>query len=518
MKSGGYSGRGPAMIEKWLVPYALGGRRKGAAGRMVQLLMALMLFAQLGAVTLMPVPAVADDPVSIFLSARLPSNVIIVDHQCVDISRIPSSALDLARSSLKIWYGHTSHGSQITTGMENLVSQYGAAYNFNADGSGGALSYQEVSADLGLEGDLGWRDATRSQLDLPDNDTNVVIWSWCGGVSENTKEGIDVYLNAMNQLEADYPGVAFVYMTGHLDGTGESGNLNVRNNQIRSYCRANNKILFDFADIESYDPSGNYFLNRNATDNCDYVDGNWAQEWCAARPTSGLCRTCECAHSQALNCNLKGRAFWWMLARIAGGAIPPPCGNIGAFLNGAWYLDYNGNGAWNGAVTDRQFSFGNATMKPVTGDWNGNGIAEIGTFLNGTWYLDYNGNGAWNGTPADKQYSFGNAIMKPVTGDWDGNGITGVGTYLNGTWYIDYNGNGVWNGTGGGDRLYTFGNSSMKPVTGNWNGTGGTEIGAYYNGTWYLDYSGNGVWGGVAGGDRLYSFGNASMKPVSGVY
>jgi hypothetical protein len=202
--------------------------------------------------------------------------------------------------------------------MENLQSLYGTNYNFNEAGSGGALSYQEVSADLGLVGDLAWRNATRSQLDQPLNDRNVVIWSWCGGVSDNTKEGIDIYLNAMNQLEIDYPGVTFVYMTGHLDGSGASGNLNVRNNQIRSYCIANNKVLFDFADIESYDPGGSYFLDLNANDNCDYNGGNWAQEWCAANPSSELCRTCECAHSQALNCNLKGRAFWWMLARVAG--------------------------------------------------------------------------------------------------------------------------------------------------------------------------------------------------------
>jgi len=122
----------------------------------------------------------------------------------------------------------------------------------------------------------------------------------------------------MNQLETDYPGVTFVYMTGHLDGTGVAGNLHVRNNQIRDYCIANNKVLFDFADIESYDPDGNYYLDRGADDNCNYDGGNWAIEWCAAHPGNSLCDWCDCAHSQPLNCNLKARAFWWMLARLAG--------------------------------------------------------------------------------------------------------------------------------------------------------------------------------------------------------
>jgi uncharacterized repeat protein (TIGR01451 family) len=140
------------------------------------------------------------------------------------------------------------------------------------------------------------------------------------------------YLDSVSVLEAEYPGVTFVYMTGHLEGTGVDGNLNVRNDQIRSHCRANNKVLFDFADIESYNPDGVEFMSRLARDTC-YYDGNgdgsvdsanWAQEWCASHAGDPLCATCSCAHSEPLNCNLKGRAFWWMLARIAG--WPGPLG------------------------------------------------------------------------------------------------------------------------------------------------------------------------------------------------
>ena len=109
-------------------------------------------------------------------------------------------------------------------------------------------------------------------------------------------------------------------MTGHLDGTGEKGNLNIRNNQIRNFCKKNNKILFDFADIESYDPDGKYFLDKGADDGCNYtedgVQKNWADEWCNNHP--GECPSCSCAHSKSLNCILKGKAFWWMMAKLAG--------------------------------------------------------------------------------------------------------------------------------------------------------------------------------------------------------
>ncbi|CDH45055.1 hypothetical protein [Candidatus Contendibacter odensensis] len=41
-------------------------------------------------------------------------------------------------------------------------------------------------------------------------------------------------------------------------------------------------------------------------------------------------------------------------------------------------------------------------------------------FRNGTWFLDYNGNGAWDGCGVDRCYagSFGQAGDLPVAGKW----------------------------------------------------------------------------------------------------
>ena len=165
---------------------------------------------------------------------------VIIDDTKAKLSLLSSEDIENAKSKLHIAYGHTSHGSQIISGMEGLVRFKGSLYSFNNGGSDGALDLRDRpfsgASDLGNPNRTAWATATRIYLD--DNpDINVIIWSWCGQVSPATEEDINTYLNLMSQLEADYPGVKFVYMTGHLDGSGEDGNLNIRNDKIRNYCR-----------------------------------------------------------------------------------------------------------------------------------------------------------------------------------------------------------------------------------------------------------------------------------------
>ena len=265
---------------------------------------------------------------------------IVADHTRAVV--VPDSAITLAKSTLHIAYGHTSHGSQLVTGMNALMS-HNPLYSWSSGGAGGALDLR----DYAMGGDVGyypqWVNNTLAYLGTPVPATgrgadhplvNVVIWSWCGqaaGYSE--QQMIDRYLAPMTQLESTYPGIKFVYMTGHLNGTGVDGNLNLRNNQIREYVQLNDKILFDFADIESYDPSGAEFLSRLANDECYYdsnndgstnhSDRNWAVDWISANPVADLTYLANshcggCAHSEKLNCVLKGRAIWWLWASLAG--------------------------------------------------------------------------------------------------------------------------------------------------------------------------------------------------------
>lgn len=251
---------------------------------------------------------------------------MIIDHRCTDLKDVPLEWIDKAKTDLHIAYGHTSHGSQITTGMSGLVSfanapNGGLTYAWNNGGTDGALDLRDSpfsgASDLGNPDRTAWATATRNYLNAH-SDVNVIMWSWCGQVSSAAAADIETYLNLMSALEKDYPNVKFVYMTGHTDGSGLTGNLHVRNQQIRDYCDANKKTLFDFEDIESYDPDGKYFGDKNVTDSCSYSGGNWATEWQNSHTKGVDWYDCSSVHSEPLNANLKAYAAWWLWARLAG--------------------------------------------------------------------------------------------------------------------------------------------------------------------------------------------------------
>lgn len=245
------------------------------------------LLAVLLAIVIATVPAASAAP-------------LVADHHAADaFDAVPAPWFQVVRDHYRLFYGRTSHGSQVETGLEMLAAADPVRW------AGPTMTL--YGSDLGTLGELDWVTATRSHL-AGHPECNAVMWSWCGGVSVNTPEGIDAYLQAMDQLESDFPGVRFIYMTGHLDGTGPEGLLYQNNDRIRAWCTAHDKTLFDFADIESWDPGGTWY--PDGSDACE-----WCADWCDLRDCPGCG---DCAHSHCFNCYRKGRAFWWLLARDRG--------------------------------------------------------------------------------------------------------------------------------------------------------------------------------------------------------
>ena len=282
--------------------------------------------------------------------------IINHDHAHLeDLKSIPIEWIEEVKKGLNIAYGHTSHGSQLTSGMANLDAFMGGndIYVFGTVGADddtilefydfsggfGATLTTTSANDLGNPNDDAWAAATEEYLDHPSNPgTNVIMWSWCGIGGHN----ITRYLAHMEYLISAYSDggskgrnstneVKFVFMTGHVDGQGINGTNFLQNELIREHCRTHNRILFDFADIESHDPDDNYFLDKNVDDGCGYTGGNWATEWIVGKnemtstsdtannePNGGDWYQCGAAHTHPLNSNLKAYACWYLFARIAG--------------------------------------------------------------------------------------------------------------------------------------------------------------------------------------------------------
>lgn len=361
---------------------------------------------------------------------------ILIDHRHVDVAQLTQAQIERAKAALHIAYGHTSHGSQLTEGMTGLVGFANGggkglalpanAFAWNHGGSGGALDLH----DYAMCDDVGyypaWVVCTSNYLDDPANsNVNVIVWSWCGQMDDKYAAGTltNEYLRPMATFERDYPHVAFVYMTGHVDIWDDADNK-AACQVIRDWCSVSNRILYDFNDVEHHDPDGTYFEFVN--DDCAVYAGaggaaigNWATEWQAAHVQDVDWYDCGSAHSEPLNANQKAYAAWALWCRLGADRDRDEIAD-------AWEERHGGTGRFGGGTNDFD---GDGTT-----DWEEYVLDSAPTNAGAQFRID--GVATTNGptlefaTSAERTYSL-NACDDLVAGAWSSiTSRTGTGTAM----------------------------------------------------------------------------------------
>lgn len=138
-------------------------------------------------------------------------------------------------------------------------------------------------------------------------------------------------------------------------------------------------------------------------------------------------------------------------------------------------LQRGADGRTRADVIDHVFQYGRENDQPVTGDWNGDGIATIGVFRGGTWYLDVDGDGRWSNADVVVPH-FGEPGDTAVPGDFNGDGKTDLGLFRDGMFILDSNGNRVQDAH---DRVLALGAAGDMPIAADFNGDGIDQVGVF---------------------------------------
>ncbi len=247
---------------------------------------------------------------------------------------------------------------------------------------------------------------------------------------------------------------------------------------------------------------------------------------------------------------------------FSSGASVRRADTIGVYSNGVFYLrNSNTPGSADIIVPFNPFNVPASRLRPVTGDWNGDGIDSIGVYdtqtgvfllrnsntggaanytfvlgnpgdtpVAGRWDASMTGDGAGVFRPsngllylkkslvsgfADYTMVLGNPGDSGIAGDWDGNGYASIGVFRpSGTMF--YLSNTVGGTTGipkivFSDYNFVLGSIVGQPIAGDWTASGQTRVGLYLNGVMYLRNSLT-----VGAPDAAIAFGAPGAYPVAG--
>jgi len=203
------------------------------------------------------------------------SQRFIYDHNSLNQFQNINENEIFAGKNLKVMFRHASVGSTINNALDciqgtrtspKICTEF-EPYKFDRRN----ISFQS-------RGNSGWNGKIEdfiSEVDKEINNYDIFSFKFCyldaldetgdpcGKPFSETKtnQAWELLKNAYEQLEAKYPDKIFIWWTIPLTQSGQYC-TEYLNQKIRNYCKDNNKILFDIADIECYDTLNNHITNQ----------------------------------------------------------------------------------------------------------------------------------------------------------------------------------------------------------------------------------------------------------------
>jgi hypothetical protein len=252
---------------------------------------------------------------------------IIIDHTCTSLEAIPLDAIVTAQDVCKWHYARLSHGYQLMEGF-GIIEAADPFYAAIWPKSGGSLPVEPgmlciYTDPVGPESYwLGSGINTTRNILNGTPALNISAMSWCTELNTASESYVQNYLAAMQALEGEFPNVTFVYFTGTAEDDGAYGyNRSLRNEQIRNFCIANNKVLYDFEDLDSW------WLNP---DTGQWENATYLYNGRVVPVEHPMLAGNDAGHTSYASCEQKGRAAWWMMAVLSGWSATAAVGDDGS--------------------------------------------------------------------------------------------------------------------------------------------------------------------------------------------
>lgn len=187
--------------------------------------------------------------------------IVIGYTNCVAVASYPQSLMDQI-GQLRWYFTHASVGEYMIDGIAALHATNAGFYQFHAvpatntpppaTEAGGVYEYDR--------GNPGWY----SKLDLFKSCVsngwhyplvNIAMNKFC---FIDDAADLNTTIDYMTAREQAYPETVFVYTTIPLETSPNWANYyrNIFNDGMRDWCRTNNRVLLDVADIEAHDTNG----------------------------------------------------------------------------------------------------------------------------------------------------------------------------------------------------------------------------------------------------------------------